>query len=136
MTTSTSKTTKRERYQSIMDLCDIVTGDVGDIDLEGIVEFCQKEIDALDNRAVKAKERAAAKRAEGDELQAAVLAALTDDFATRQEITDRIEGDGVTLSKVGYRLTQLVKTGNAIKDEMVVAGEDGKNRRMTVYKLA
>ena len=136
MTTSTSKITKRERYQSIMDLCDIVTGDVGDIDLEGIIEFCQKEIDALDNRAVKAKERAAAKRAEGDELQAAVLAALTDDFATRQEITDRVEGEGVTLSKVGYRLTQLVKNGDAVKDEMVVAGEDGKNRRMTVYKLA
>ena len=136
MTTSTSKITKRERYQSIMDLCDIVTGDVGDIDLEGIIEFCQKEIDALDNRAVKAKERAAAKRAEGDELQAAVLAALTDDFATRQEITDRVEGDGVTLSKVGYRLTQLVKNGDAVKDEMVVAGEDGKNRRITVYKLA
>ena len=136
MTTSTSKITKRERYQSIMDLCDIVTGDVGDIDLEGIIEFCQKEIDALDNRAVKAKERAAAKRAEGDELQAAVLAALTDDFATRQEITDRVEGDGVTLSKVGYRLTQLVKNGDAIKDEMTVAGEDGKNRCMTVYKLA
>ena len=136
MTTSTSKITKRERYQSIMDLCDIVTGDVGDIDLEGIVEFCQKEIDALDNRAIKAKERAAAKRAEGDELQAAVLAALTDDFATRQEITDRVEGEGVTLSKVGYRLTQLVKNGDAVKDEMVVAGEDGKNRRITVYKLA
>lgn len=135
MTTSTSKITKRERYESIMALCDTL-GTMDGFDLDGIMEFCQKEIDTLGARAEKAKERAAAKRAEGDELQAAVLAALTDEFATRDEITARIEGDEVTLGKVGYRLTQLVKNGDAIKDEMTVAGENGKNRRVTVYKLA
>ena len=67
MTTSTSKITKRERYESIMALCDTL-GTMDGFDLDGIMEFCQKEIDTLGARAEKAKERAAAKRAEGMKL--------------------------------------------------------------------
>ena len=98
--------------------------------------FCQKEVDALAARAQKAKDRAAEKRAEGDELQSAVLEALTDELATRQEITDRIEGEDISVAKVGYRLTQLVKNGQAVKEEVTVAGEDGKNRKVAAYRLA
>ena len=132
---TTIKVTKRERYESIKALVEAV-GAVEGIDTDGIVAFCDKEIAALDTRAEKAKERAAEKRAEGDELQAAVLAALTDKPASRQEITDRIEGEDVTLAKVGYRLTALVKQGLAVKEEIAVTGEDGKSKKAAAYRLA
>ena len=132
---STVKITKRERFESIKALVKAV-GPVEGIDTEGIVAFCDKEIVALDNRAAKAKERAAEKRAEGDELQAAVLEALTDELSTRQDVTDRIDGEDVTLAKVGYRLSQLVKAGKAVKEEITVTGEDGKNKRIAAYRLA
>ena len=132
---TTVKVTKRERYESIKALVEAV-GAVEGIDTDGIVAFCDKEIAALDTRAEKAKERAAEKRAEGDELQAAVLAALTDELASRQEITDRIEGEDVTLAKVGYRLTALVKQGLAVKEEIAVTGEDGKSKKVAAYRLA
>ena len=132
---TTVKVTKRERYESIKALVEAV-GAVEGIDTDGIVAFCDKEIATLDTRAEKAKERAAEKRAEGDELQAAVLAALTDKLASRQEITDRIEGEDVTLAKVGYRLTALVKQGLAVKEEIPVTGEDGKSKKVAAYRLA
>lgn len=131
---TTVKVTKRERYESIKALVETV-GAVEGIDTDGIVAFCDKEIATLDTRAEKAKERAAEKRAEGDELQAAVLAALTDELASRQEITDRIEGEDVTLAKVGYRLTALVKQGLAVKEEIAVTGEDGKSKKVAAYRL-
>lgn len=132
---TTVKVTKRERYESIKALVEAV-GAVDGIDTDGIVAFCDKEIATLDTRAEKAKERAAEKRAEGDELQAAVLAALTDEPASRQEVTDRIEGEDVTLAKVGYRLTALVKQGLAVKEEIAVTGEDGKSKKVAAYRLA
>lgn len=132
---TTVKVTKRERYESIKALVEAV-GAVEGIDTDGIVAFCDKEIATLDTRAEKAKERAAEKRAEGDELQAAVLAALTDEPASRQEVTDRIEGEDVTLAKVGYRLTALVKQGLAVKEEIAVTGEDGKSKKIAAYRLS
>ena len=132
---TTVKVTKRERYESIKALVEAV-GAVEGIDTDGIVAFCDKEIATLDTRAEKAKERAAEKRAEGDELQAAVLAALTDEPASRQEVTDRIEGEDVTLAKVGYRLTALVKQGLAVKEEIAITGEDGKSKKVAAYRLA
>ena len=132
---TTVKITKRERYESIKALVEAV-GPVEGIDTEGIVAFCDKEIAALATRAEKAKEKAAEKRAEGDELQAAVLAALTDEPATRQEITDRIEGEGVSVAKVGYRLTQLVENEQAVKEDLVITGEDSKSKKVAGYRLA
>ena len=131
----TTKITKRERYESIKALCTAV-GNIEGFDLDGIVEFCDKEMATLAARAEKAKERAAEKRAQGDELQSAVLAALTDEFATRDEMTSRVEGDEVTVAKVGYRLTQLVKAGVAVKDETTMPNAEGKTRKVSVYKLA
>ena len=133
---STVKITKRERYESIMALCETV-GAVEGFDMDGIMAFCQKEVDALAARAQKAKDRAAEKRAEGDELQTAVLEALTDELATRQEITDRVDPSyEASVAKIGYRLTSLVKAGKAVKEEVTVAGEDGKNRKVAAYRLA
>ena len=95
-----------------------------------LVEFIEKQITLLDNKAAKAKERAAEKRAEGDELRALVEATLTDEYQTIADITEQIDSEDVTKAKVTARLTQLVKDGLAVKEEAKT--EDGK--KVMVYR--
>ena len=104
---------------------------------EALAAFAENEIALLDKKAVKAKERAAQKRAEGDELTDAVRSAMsTDTFEPIAEIAARIEGEDVTVAKVTYRLTQLVKNGEAEKSELTIPGGEGqKSRKVQGYKL-
>lgn len=127
------KVTKREMFEAIKEA--VATGEWA-YDADMVIAFCDKEIGLLDKKAAKAKEAAAKKRAEGDELMEAVQAALGDEFEPISEIAARIEGEDVTVSKVTYRLTQLVKNGVAEKQEITVAGVDGgKARKVMGYKL-
>lgn len=104
----------------------------GYADNEVIVDFCDKKIAALGAKAEKAKVRAAAKRAAGDELRAVVASVLTKEPMIAEDILARIEGDeDLTKAKVIARLTQLCKAGKAVKSEVTV---DGKKRM--AYALA
>lgn len=128
------KITKREMYEAIKGLAESGALHMADfnevISDEAVAEFCENEIALLDKKAAKAKEAAAKKRAEGDELTDAVRAALsTEEFESIAEIAARIEGPDVTVSKVTYRLTQLVKNGEAEKQEISVAGGEGQKAR-------
>ena len=104
---------------------------------EALAAFAENEIALLDKKAVKAKERAAQKRAEGDELTDAVRSAMsTDTFEPIADIAARIEGEDVTVAKVSYRLTQLVKAGEAVKEQITIPGGEGqKSRKVQGYKL-
>ena len=107
------------------------------VTMDQLKAFAQKEIEHLDNKAAKAKETAAKKRAEADELQEAVAAALGTEFEPIAVIAGRIEGEDVTVSKVTYRLTQLVKNGVAEKQEIAVpTGEGNKTRKIMGYRVA
>ena len=121
--------TKKEILNALMD---------GTLDRETLVAYCEKELASLEHKAEKAKERAAAKREAGDELQNLVASVLTPDFASRDDITARVQETDpeATVGKVGYRLTALVKAGIAQKAEAMVADAEGKNKRVTVYALA
>ena len=83
------------------------------------------------NKATKAKERAAAKKAQGDELRAEVQAILTEEFQSAQAITDAIGKEDVTKAKVIARLKQLVDTGVAVKEEVKIG-----DKKQMAYKLA
>ena len=126
------KITKREMYESIIAM---MNGGEQKYEASAYIDFCQNEIDLLDKKTAKAKERAAVKRAEGDELTDAVRAALGEDFEPIADIAARVEGEDVTLSKVTYRLGQLVKNGDAVKEQITVPGTDGqKSRKIMAYK--
>lgn len=129
------KITKREMYTFIAE--GVKSGEFG-VDVDEIVAFCHKEIDALDRKAAKAKERAATKAAEADALTDLVADALTaDEFKSIADIAAIVaESDGdATVSKVTYRLTQLVKAGEAEKQEITVPGVDGgKARKVQGYR--
>lgn len=125
-----TKITEREIYNSILD---------GTFDVDVLVEFATKKLAQLDHRNEKAKERAAAKRAEGDELTEKVFALVSDEPQTRDDITNALIAEGleVTVGKVGYRLSALVADGRINKEEVTVPGGEGeKSKRVMVYTIA
>ena len=129
-----TKITKKEMFALIKET--IITGVMPEaIDEDAIVEFCDKEIAALDRKAGKAKETAARKRAEGDELTERVAEVLSDELTTIADITELIGDEAVSKAKVQYRLNQLVKAGRAVKEEMTVE-TDGKKRKVMGFMLA
>ena len=123
---SVKKVTKKEYYVMLKE----VVENSNSKNKDELVEFIEKQITLLDNKAAKAKERAAEKRAEGDELRALVEATLTDEYQTIADITEQIDNEDVTKAKVTARLTQLVKDGLAVKEEAKT--EDGK--KVMVYR--
>ena len=122
------KVTKKENYEMLME---IVENSNSEMKVE-LVDFITKQIESIDAKAAKAKEKAAEKRAEGDELRAAVKAVLTEELQTAETILGQIEGEELTKAKIVARLTQLVKNGEASKEE--VKTEEGK--KVMAYKLA
>ena len=128
----TVKITERDIYNSILD---------GSFDIDVLKGFAEKKLAQLDHRNEKAKERAAKKRAESDELLDVVLKYVSDEPQSREDITNAMIADGhdVTAGKVGYRLTALSKGEDApvVKQEATIPGVDGtKARRVMVYTLA
>lgn len=136
--TNTPKVTKKTHLNSLIALISAaqIAGVDGEFDFAALTAFCENEIGLLDKKAAKAKATAAAKKAEKDELCLAVEATLTEEYQTRDEITAQIEGEDVTVAKVGYRLTKLVELGAAEKTEVSVPGADGKARKVVAYRLA
>ena len=130
----TVKITKRDYFENIINY---INGNDTSVDADAMIAFCEKEIAALANRAAKAKERSAAKAEEADELLEVVYAAITAEPATRDEIFSRIEGEDLTVNKVGARLTKLFKAGRINKEEKSIVDEEtGKSKKAMTYFLA
>lgn len=121
-----SKMTEREIYNAMID---------GTVDRDVLVEFAEKKLAQLDKRNASAAKRAAAKRAEGDELTETVFGFVSDEPQTREDITSAMveAGHEVTVGKVQARLTRLFNDGRIAKAKAKVAGEDGKSKQVTVW---
>lgn len=107
-------------------------GEVVEITAEELKTWAEKNIAQLDKRNESARARTEKKRAEGDALTETVYEALTDEFATIADIAARIDAEDVSLSKVTYRLGQLVKMGRASKGNITIPGADGQKARTLV----
>ena len=120
------KITKVDMFNAIADF-------IADTDWERkdeAIEFIEKQIDQLKAKAEKAKSRAEEKKIEGDELREAVAKALTNEPQTIDAITTTVaESFDVTKAKVTARLTQLVKLGEATKEQVKI-----DSRKIMVYK--
>lgn len=99
-----NKLTKKDYFAQILDI-------LGDTKPE-LTDFVNKEIASLDAKAAKAKERAAAKKAEPDALADAVYAVLTTEPQTIDEITSAVDA---SRNKVVARLTKLKEAGKIEK---------------------
>lgn len=124
------KITKRDNFNAIIE----VLTDAGREDLAKVIEH---EIELLDAKSSKAKARAAEKKAENDALTDIVISVLGEDFETIPAITDKVieVDETATVSKVQYRLVQLVKSGAAESSDIKVS--DGtKTRTLKGYRKA
>lgn len=123
------KMTKRDYYEVLQG---VVAENVADEEKKDmLIEFLQGQIVVLDKKADKAKERAAEKKAQGDELRAAVQSVLTNELQTADEILAQIEGEELTKAKITARLSALCREEIATKED--VKTEDG--RKIKAYKL-
>ena len=128
------KITKREMFVAIKETFE--TGSCK-FDAQTVKDFCDKEIASLDAKAAKAKERAAAKKAEADVLMTQVEEALTGEYQTIADIAAAVAAVNAdaTVSKVTYRLTKLVESGVAEKTQTTIpATENSKARKVQAYR--
>ena len=124
---NTKKITKKEYYSMLKEI--VMKSNVDDKD--ELVTFIDKQVQLLNNKAEKAKVRAIEKKVEGDELRNTVEATLTEEYQTIADIIAQIDDEEISKAKVTARLTSLVKSGIAIKEEAKT--EDGK--KIMVYRL-
>ena len=128
------KITKREMFEAIKETFE--TGECK-FDAATVMAFCDKEIASLDAKAAKAKERAAAKKAEADVLMDQVRDTLSGEYQTIADIAAAVAevNTDATVSKVTYRLTKLVEAGEAEKTDVTVPGVDGaKARKVKAFR--
>ena len=129
------KLTKKEYFTGLIAY---FRGEDVEIENEDFIEFCQDQIADLDKKAAKAKERAAAKKAESDELTDLVYSVLTDEYQTIADITVAIAETvpDVSASKITARLTKLFNAGAIEKEQISVEDGEGKKRKCMAYRLA
>lgn len=111
-----NKMTKAETLALIKELC---------AENEIVVTYCDNELASLAKKAEKARARAAAKRAEGDELYNAVIACVGTDPITCEAVHAMIEGEDLTIAKIRAKLSAAVRDGVLVKETLKV---DGKNK--------
>ena len=129
------KITKREMFVAIKETFE--TGSCK-FDAATVKAFCDKEIASLDAKAAKAKERAAAKKAEADVLMGQVQDALTDEYQVIADIAAAVAevNADATVSKVQYRLSKLVENQIAEKTQVTLEKtETSKARKVMAYRL-
>lgn len=125
---ATEKITKKAYFEMLKDI--VAATDTADKD--NLLAFINTNIAQLDAKAAKAKEKAAEKKVEGDELREKIAACLTTEPKDIATILDEVGDEELTRAKVTARLAQLINLGTATKE--VTKTADGK--KATVYKLA
>ena len=103
-----------------------------------IVAYCDTTIAQLEAKKEKAAETRAKKAAQADALKDQVLALITSDPKTRDDIFVELgsEDSELSIAKVGSRLTKLVAEGVIVKEPIKVKNAEGKSVSKMAYKLA
>ena len=125
------KITKKEYFNSLREVV-LTMQMVGNISSDEMVAFIDKQIEQLDKKASRAKEKAAEKKVEGDALREVVAGILTSEYQAIDDIVAQINDEEITKGKVVSRLTQLVEAGIAEKDQIK---DEAKNRKVMAYRL-
>ena len=127
------KYTKAQKYADLATILSTINSD--EFDIPTLIDFVNTEADALARKATKAKEKAAEKKAETDNLCEAVFAKLTDEPMTRDQVADLFDDPDITPAKVGARLNKLFALGRITKGEVAATSAAGKKTTRMVYSL-
>ena len=116
------KMTKREKFEMI--IAEFTKGELTE-DTAMLVDFCNAEIEALDRKAEKARERKATKAEKEDSLMEDIVAFLNDvdagEYTTIPAIIEGLGDDSLTPSKITPRLTRLIENGLVDKKSVTTA---------------
>lgn len=96
-----------------------------------VIEFAKHEIELLDKKASRAKEKAKEKSAASDAITDLIKDLLTDEPKTITEIVNELDDESITNAKVSYRLSKLASDGFAVKTEVKV-----DKRKLSAYSKA
>lgn len=124
-------TTKKTKAMYFAELREMIENWVDREDQDDLLEFIDKQMEALENRKTAAKARAEKKKAESDALTDAILEQIGEELITVDEIVVALNDENVTRNKVTARLGKLVKAGTVVKEYVKVEG----SKRMA-YRLA
>lgn len=130
------KFTNKDRFTAIIAT---LTGAEAEVPTDELIAFCEKQIDALDRKSVKAKEKADARKEALDELTNTIYDILTDEPMTIGQILEVLDDDELTNAKVSNRCSKLAKAGQAIKSEVTIPADKEagtKTRKLVAYAKA
>ena len=126
---NTVKKTKAMYYAELREM--VLTTELDEEKQDELLEFIDKQVEALEKRRAAATARAEKKRAESDAMTDAILAQIGDELMTVDDIVEALDDDDATRNKVTARLGKLVRNGLVVKEAIKVDG----TKRMA-YKLA
>jgi hypothetical protein len=126
---NTVKKTKAMYYAELREM--VLTTVLDEEKQDELIEFIDKQVEALEKRRAAATARAEKKRAESDAMTDAILAQIGDELMTVDDIVDALDDEDATRNKVTARLGKLVRNGLVVKEAIKVDG----TKRMA-YKLA
>ena len=128
------KTAKKTKAMYFAELREMVINTVTDEEKQDeLLEFIDKQLEAIDKRKAYSAKRAETKKTESDELTAAIYSHLTYELMTVEDILATFEEDKkVTRNKITARLSKLIAAEEVVKEQ--IKTEDGKKRM--AYKLA
>jgi hypothetical protein len=120
------KITKKEKYGMLLAIEEVAADDM-------LRTFVEEEIAALEAKAEKARERAAKKKAENDELGEKIYNIIVEkgSSVTLQELYKilSVDDEEITTSKIVARLTKLVNSDKIDKAEATIE----KSKKMTYF---
>lgn len=127
--------TKREIYAALINNATITLQDT-EVTVEDIIALAEKELETLDKRNAKARERAEQKRKDSDELGEFIYnEILTNEFQPIAAILTQINSDEpLSASKIVARMKKLIEAGKVEKSEIKVNTDDGKTKNVMGYK--
>jgi len=123
----TKKITARENYVAIADFVKANGGD------EAWVDFLKAQVEKLDAKAAKAKEKRAEKAAEPDPYIEAIAGAIGDEPITADEIVAKLGIEDLTKNKVTARIGKIE---GIEKVDIKVENAEGKTVKRVAYKRA
>ena len=132
------KLTKKDFYAALRGMVEGIEM-VGEIPADEVLAFIDKTVEQIDNKAARAKEKAAEKKVVGDKLYEIVVSTLTTELQTIDTITSTVEAIvaetdmediEITKAKVTARLTQASKNGVAYKEQVKT-----DSRKVMAYAL-
>ena len=115
------KYSRRDKFNAIIGY---MCGEEIDISLQELVDFCQSEIDRVNNIT----------ELKIDDTTKKIMDVLNDQFCSADAVLDSIGDDTITIGKVRNKLSALVREGYVKKQEMKIpATENRKAHKAMCY---